>query len=100
MARARYRQKDTDLTVEFLRELWDSQNGRCPLTGWKMVLPPSTKGWTDFLPENASLDKVDPKQGYLKGNVRFISVMANYAKHLWTDEYVLDFCRAVVQHHA
>jgi hypothetical protein len=31
----------------------------------------------------------------MKGNVRFISLMANYARNSMSDEELLEFCRAV-----
>jgi len=37
-----------------------------------------------------------PRQkGYIKGNVRFVSLMANYCRNEFTDEDVKLFCEAV-----
>jgi hypothetical protein len=98
LARVRHRQKNTDLTLQYLKDLWEQQTGRCPLTGWGMRLPVSTVGWTEFSPRNASLDKIIPSLGYVQGNVRFVALIANYAKGVWTDEAVLDFCCSVATH--
>lgn len=93
----RERQGETDLSLEWLKLLWEKQNGVCPLTGWTLTLP-GVNGWKSL--ENrckrASLDRVDCDQGYIKGNVRFISVMANFARHDFTDGELTDFCKAVV----
>jgi hypothetical protein len=35
-------------------------------------------------PDRASLDRIDSKKGYVRGNVEFISLMAQYAKNEWS----------------
>lgn len=105
MARAVYRRDrkgDTDLTLEFLSALWERQGGRCPFTGWPMLLPKSTEGKWEPGPKwrRASLDRIDNAKGYAKGNVRFVSVIANMARQDYGDEAVYEFCEAVVECHA
>ncbi len=93
----RKRKYGCDLTVEFLKELWDQQKGICSFTGWKFILPQdSSYAWDEKNPANASLDRIDNSKGYMQGNVRFISVMANLARQTFTDEQVRNFCKAVV----
>lgn len=88
----------SNLTPEYLSSLWENQRGTCPLTGWDLVLPQSTVGWIDGAsPRNASLDRIDPSKGYVEGNVRFIAVMANYARSTFSDDDVINFCRAVTE---
>lgn len=68
----------------------------CPLTGWELTLPDDTTGWSDGPSmTNASLDRIDNTKGYVRGNVRFISVTANYARGILTDEQLVAFCYAV-----
>lgn len=86
----------TDLTPSYLKELWEKQSGVCPFTGWALLLPDSTNGWkAGAHPKNASLDRVDNDRGYVRGNVRFVSVMANTARGQFSDEELRHFCRAV-----
>lgn len=64
-----------------------------------MILPDSTIGWdskTDRT-KRASLDRVDCSLGYVRGNVRFVSVIANYARMNFTDEELVGFCHAVAE---
>ncbi len=85
-----------DLDLDYLKELWAGQDGRCPLTGWELRLPDTANGWRSGKhPANASLDQINHGAGYTKGNVRFISVMANLSRGQFSDEQVLEFCRAV-----
>lgn len=104
--KAKIRNKDSgfekqELSVEFLKQLWDQQEGICPLTGWKMILPPSTSYWSRGSATRrdiASLDRIDSNKPYCVGNVRFIAHIANMAKYIYTDQDVYVFCESVVKH--
>lgn len=99
--RARHKQKnwETDLTLSFLKNLWESQNGICPITGWQMILPGSTTEWdrSPVSPNHASLDRIEAGKPYKIGNVRYISFIANMAKYTFKDEDVRRFAKAVVE---
>ena len=73
---------DTDLDVEHLKELWENQNEECAITNIKMSLG------RDHSPFQASLDRIDNDKGYIKGNVRFVCLIANYARNTWDDDAV------------
>jgi len=95
--RAKYRGKKKkygcDLTVEFLKKLWDEQNGICPLTGWRLLLPKNTiDTWGGKHPYNA---RIDNSKGYMEGNVRFIAYMANIGRADFSDEQLIYFCQSV-----
>ena len=87
----------SDFDLIFLSNLWELQSGVCPLTGWKLELPKHSCGWKTKKNKlkRASLDRIDNSKGYIKGNIRFISVMANYCKNTFTDDDVKLFCEAV-----
>jgi hypothetical protein len=103
MRKARNRElKDpTDLDLPFLKELWEKQEGRCALSGLRMELPKHATAWGERLndPWKPSLDRIDSSVGYIKINVRFVTVIANFAKQNFSDEQLFAFCRAVTQHH-
>lgn len=71
-----------DITCEYLKELWENQNGECSISGIEMNL---TKNHSPF---QASLDRIDNDKGYIKGNVRFVCLIANYARNTWDDDAV------------
>ena len=52
----------------------------CPILGIELVchVKGKTKGYN---PEAASVDRIDPKKGYVKGNIRIISARANLLKN-------------------
>lgn len=84
-----------NLDLQFLKQLWEDQNGICPISGAKLILSLNTSKSLPKNPYNASLDRIDNSLGYLKGNVRFISYMANIGKQLFTDQQLIDFCKTV-----
>lgn len=47
-------------------------------------------------PFSASLDRIVPELGYVKGNVRVISLLANQMKWNATREQLLTFCKGVL----
>lgn len=89
-----------NLTLQDLKDLWEKQQGICPYTGWKLILPLSSGGWKTLdAPElKASLDRIDSSKGYIGGNVQFTSVMANWAKNNLEEDKLLKFCKAVADY--
>lgn len=98
--RAKEDGKELNLSLSDLKDLWESQNGICPFTGWSLVLPSSTSSSykLEYSPKRASLDRIDNAKGYIKGNVQFVCLMYQHAKNSFRDEDVLLFCRTVVNH--
>lgn len=96
-AKARDKRKNRlesmDLTLEYLRDLWDKQKGICKISGRKMILPDSSAGWNSGKTvNNASLDRIDSNIGYQKGNVHYICYIANLGKHTFTEKDLVKFC--------
>jgi hypothetical protein len=91
--------KRLEVTLIDLKEQWDLQKGVCPITGQHLLLP-NGKGFCGSKSMwNASIDRIDNDFGYVKGNIRFVAVIANVARGRYTDSELLDFCRSVVDHH-
>ena len=86
-----------DISVQDLQDQWDKQRGICPYTGWKMKLRLRKKGSS---PYQASLDRIDSSCGYVRGNIQFVALMANYAKNSFDDEHLIQFCKAVARRYS
>lgn len=82
------------ITPSDLAELWALQEGRCPLTGWKLERRLSGSG---LVKTTMSVDRINPEKGYTRRNVRLVSFMANNARYKYRDYELLAFCRAVVE---
>ena len=91
--------KKVNITLEYLKKLWEDQKGRCLYTGWDLVLPDCSSGWKskDNRTQRASLDRIDNTKGYIEGNVQYVSFMANIAKGDMTDNEMIKFCKAVAK---
>lgn len=100
MRKARNRKHDTDLDLPYLKALWERQEGVCSLTGIAMTLPADGRAWEKDTgnPWKPSLDRIDSNAGYTKGNVRYITCIANFSKNSWGDDVVVKFCTSVVKH--
>jgi hypothetical protein len=89
---------DCNITTLYLKNLWEQQEGICPITGWNLILPKdSAYPWNKKLPNNASLDRIDNSKGYIEGNVRFIAFIANMARNEFSDDQVIEFCKATTE---
>lgn len=84
--------EEVDITILFLKELWESQKGICPYSGHFMILPENDKQRSSSAPpELASLDRIDSKKGYIQGNVEYVCYAVNLAKNKFTKEQMLNF---------
>lgn len=91
---SRQRNHEYDIDCEYLQKLWEEQNGICPITKKKLEL--RTHSYKNkSQPHSASLDRIDNNKGYIRGNVRFVSLMFNYARNTFDDQEVIDFCKIV-----
>lgn len=72
---------DNDLTLEYLKGVWDYQNGYCAISGLKMEMDITRES-----PSKASLDRIDSSKGYVSGNVQWVCLFVNYAKSDFEDE--------------
>ena len=82
----------SDITSEYLKAIWENQNGTCPYTNVKMLLPESAFKRKGKAPLScASLDRIDSNKGYVQGNVEFVCLGINYAKNSSSKEEALTF---------
>lgn len=95
--RVKRRNKEYDITLDDLLEQWEKQKGICPYTKLKLIHPSwRSKNKSNIQPYLiASLDRIDPKMGYIKGNIQFISMTANFAKNDMTHEEMVRFCEII-----
>lgn len=97
-----YRSKAKKLNLQFdLDEAWFTERlsrGVCEATGLPLQPMNTGNALTKHYraPFVASLDRINPAQGYTKSNCRIVAWMFNLAKNAYTDQDVLRLALAVV----
>lgn len=94
----RYSQKRKHVVgvdLPYLKKVWENQKGVCPYTGIKLVLRKFSNNNEIPKHQQASLDRIDSNKGYIKDNIQFISLMANWAKNNCSHEEMLLFCESI-----
>lgn len=101
MAMAKNRSKDKNLKfnldIEYLLSLWEENQGCCALTGQEFDLSP-WGGKSQVSPKAPSIDRVDPKKGYVKGNVRLITYHMNISLSDFGTEEFESLVKAYLRH--
>lgn len=95
VCKATYRKRndgvcESDLTDDYLYDLYKKQNGLCIYTGTKMLLK---KGH----PATISIDKIVPDKGYVQGNVQWICWAVNRAKGDLKESEFLRMCKVITE---
>lgn len=86
---------EVDLDAEYLSALWEAQNGRCAVSGLPFTRETYESAFvkTPFAP---SVDRVDCSKGYIKGNVRLVCIISNFALNEWGDNVLRRLAHGVV----
>lgn len=90
--RAKKHGLELDFDVEYLRELWIKQEGKCAISGIQMT----TTMFAGRTPTNMSVDRIDSDKGYIKGNVQLVCMAVNQMKSDLTLEELIHFCREIL----
>lgn len=90
---AKQRKHDFNLSLEYLKELWEIQNGKCFYSGLDLFLPECSR---DMVNNNApSIDRIDSNLNYVEGNVVFCRKHVNIMKQSLSIEQFLLECKKV-----
>lgn len=87
---------EVDITLDDLFGLWESQQGKCALSG----VPMTYAMFEGRVPTNISLDRANPKLGYVKGNVQLVCMAVNQMKSDLDISMLIQFCEKIVSHNA
>lgn len=81
-----------DLKIENAYELYLKQNGKCALSGEKIVFKKPGQNVTE---STASLDRIDSSQGYIEGNIQWVHKDINQMKMDLDQDYFINMCSKV-----
>ena len=82
----------SNLDIEYLMQMFNKQNGRCLLTDIEFQFDPMD-GYRSN-PFVISIDKITPALGYVKGNVRLVCLIVNFALNEWGEEIFKYMCQS------
>jgi len=88
----KYGDLDQIVKINDLIVLWEGQDGKCAISGVKLILPGSTSG--GFLrksPYNVSVDRIDSRLPYTMDNVQLVALGTNVGKSVFTEQQYLSF---------
>lgn len=89
-----------DLSAEFLWNLFESQKGKCALTGVVIVLVNKIKNNNvDWEQITASLDRKDSSKGYTEDNVQWVHKTINRLKNNYSLEELLHWSKLLLDYH-
>lgn len=88
-----------DLEATYIFNLWEEQKGLCFYSGEAMDFQAVTSDRKSPHNDFPSLDRKDPKLGYVKGNVVWCKTVVNKMKTNLTDVEFIQFCQKVINLH-
>ena len=86
------------ITEQTIVDLWKKQKGKCALSGVDMTLTHGTPANPN--PTKLSVDRIDNGLGYFPQNVQLITWQANTAKSVWSNQQLIDMCKAIATLHS
>ena len=89
---AKKRGIEFEVTIEYVWDLYQKQNGKCYYTNLEIELKPRNNGNM-----TASLDRIDSTKGYVEGNVQWVHKDINKMKNNFSNEYFLNLCKLVIK---
>lgn len=75
-----------DIDYDYILNIWENQNGKCAISG----IPMNLKSTTDW---QCSIDRINNKNGYVKGNVRLVCLEFQHHLFQWSKELWIDFVK-------
>jgi len=78
-ARARAKNLQFNLDLEYLTKQYENQGGVCAITRIRF----NSDSESRISPYSLSIDRITAKEGYVKGNIQLILLAVNFAKNDW-----------------
>ena len=92
--------KEFQLDTAYLLSLWEEQKGLCAITKLPLVIDNDTDEHANSRnPLGPSVDRVDNRLGYTKGNVRIVATAVNLALNSWGPNPVSIMAEAMAKLH-
>lgn len=90
---AKKRKLKFEITIEQAYGLFETQEGRCSLTGLPLTFNEIKDG--KHVSGTASLDRIDNTKGYLMNNIQWLHKDINWMKGTYSQERFIELCHLV-----
>jgi hypothetical protein len=88
--------KEFNINSEFLKKLYNEQEGKCAISNIDMQYPLKGKRNNYVI----SLDRIDSEKGYIEGNVQLVCWAVNQMKNNLTKEDLIFWCKAITKNNS
>lgn len=92
--RARKKDIQCNIDLQYLHELWNTQKGLCALSG----IPMTYYFDSGRVPTNVSVDRINSNLGYIKGNLQLVCMAVNQMKSDLTIEQLKYFYKSILEY--
>lgn len=82
-----------NITTDYLRYLWNKQEGKCALSNLDMTFIFNS----GRISTNISIDKIVPSKGYTMGNIQLVCMACNQIKSDLSESEMYNFCKNIVE---
>lgn len=76
--------RDFNIDLDYVCRIWDKQDGICPITHLRMAHRFNRL-------DSASIDRIDPNKGHVRGNIQIVCQAVNMAKRHRTNREIKTF---------
>lgn len=95
---AKKRNLDFNITIEYAYTILEKQNFECALSKQKInVVRNPRLAKKQGIEQTASLDRIDPKFGYIEGNIQWLHKEVNFMKQDCNNQEMIKICHLIAQ---
>jgi hypothetical protein len=92
MLSAEARNIEFNVSIEYLWDLYKSQNGLCAITKIPIYFNKRIRE-----PRTVSLDRIDSGKGYIEWNVQWVHKVINLMKLDFPQDYFIEWCHKITE---
>lgn len=92
------KKREFTITIEYVWDLFEKQNGKCALTGLALEFAEDSSA-PNRKKQTASLDRINPLNGYIEGNVQWVHKDVNRMKLDFSMYYFIKLCNLISRTH-
>lgn len=100
MTAIKERQPDTNIDLTYLKKVYVKQNGKDPYQNIELAVIPRYEReelGISWLPYGLSIDRIDSRKGYFRGNVQFVGTLFNKVKQDLSNQALFELAKTILK---